>query len=397
MQAPSTVPLIEIGWLVAGELEALDREAVEGARDQLLAHLSGALPQFVWRMPLLRRRRLVELPRVEPVPLLEAAAVEREAHAWDFVLVITDAELMSRYTTFALGMPARALSAAVLSTAHLEPAPAAGGSEEAARHTLRCRIERLAMHLLGHLAGLKHCDDPRGAMWQVRLARDLDGIRGFLPEELASLAHELQDVADLRLEEEPGPRPHPVRFYLRSAWHNRGDVLANVRQIAPWRFPLRFGRLTIAAVSTLLVLLITAESWDLGMSQRLGVTSAFAVASVVGATVFVLQRQRLLVRRPARLTEQTVVTNLSMALSVAVGLTTTWLLLFAIVLAFGLLLFPDDLVRGWAASLERQPGIDRYLVFSGFVATLGILIGALGASFEPGGYFRHVAYIDEET
>jgi hypothetical protein len=34
---------------------------------------------------------------------------------------------------------------------------------------------------------------------------------------------------------------------------------------------------------------------------------------------------------------------------------------------------------------------------AGFIASLGIAIGALGASFEEHQYFRHIAFIDEET
>ena len=37
------------------------------------------------------------------------------------------------------------------------------------------------------------------------------------------------------------------------------------------------------------------------------------------------------------------------------------------------------------------------LAFAGFVAALGLGVGALGGSFEDQTYFRHVAYVDEET
>jgi len=35
-------------------------------------------------------------------------------------------------------------------------------------------------------------------------------------------------------------------------------------------------------------------------------------------------------------------------------------------------------------------------VLSAFVASLGLLIGAFGASFEDQYYFRHVTHVDEE-
>ena len=56
----ATVPVpsardIEIGWIVAGRLDAVDRAAVEQARVAALEFMREHLPEFVWRMPLLRR------------------------------------------------------------------------------------------------------------------------------------------------------------------------------------------------------------------------------------------------------------------------------------------------------------------------------------------------------
>jgi hypothetical protein len=53
-------------------------------------------------------------------------------------------------------------------------------------------------------------------------------------------------------------------------------------------------------------------------------------------------------------------------------------------------------VQNWAASEANPIGADDYAVFVAFVASLGLLIGALGASFESQDYFRHITYVDEE-
>ena len=59
--------------------------------------------------------------------------------------------------------------------------------------------------------------------------------------------------------------------------------------------------------------------------------------------------------------------------------------------------FSPHLIEGWAASLDGKIYPYHFFVLASFVASLGIIIGALGASFEEQGYFRHVAYVDEET
>jgi hypothetical protein len=64
---------------------------------------------------------------------------------------------------------------------------------------------------------------------------------------------------------------------------------------------------------------------------------------------------------------------------------------------FSILFFQPALVAGWAASLHGAVSTRHYLILSAFVASFGLLIGALGASFEQYHYFRHVTYIDEEA
>ncbi len=384
--------------MIAGDIVPQELAAIEVARDRLLGALRSALPEFEWRMPLVHRRRLVQGSRVHPVTLLDAGAVEREVRHWDFAVVITDVELVSYYTPYALGMPARSLGVALLSTAHLEPALVHGLETPDYQLRLSRRIEKLVLHLFGHLNGLGHAEEGSSPMVEVRVASDLERVGCYDDEELERLRGELREVADLRLEEELGPAPDPLAFHLRVAWRNRGDIWSTVRQIGPWRFPMRFSRLTIAAVSTLLVLMMTAEAWALGRSRPPLLVGLFALGAILASSLFVVKRQRLLVRRPShRLTEQVVIANVSLLASVLMGMITTYALLFFVVLGASQLLFSDRLVAVWAESLGDLPGFADYLVFAGFVATIGILIGALGASFEAENYFRHVAYVDEET
>ncbi len=389
--------LIEIGWVLAGDLDEQELEAIRAAREQCLQQLRANLPEFEWRMPVVYRRRIVQAQRVQPVHLLDAATSERAVRRWDFALLVTDAELVSYYAPWALGMASRALSSAVMSLARLEPSYSAEARAPIDR--IARRLERLALHLFAHLNGLPHCeDDPSSILSPVGAASDLDQMESFSGEELAQLRCELRDVADLRLEEQPGPRLGPVAFYAKTSLHNRDPIWSSVRQIAPWLFPLRFSRLTIAGLSTMLILLITAEAWDLGMTQKLGFVLSFAAVSIAGTAAFLVKRQRLLVHRGVRrLTEQTAVTNISVGISILLGMLTTWLLFFLFALAFSQAFFTDRIAASWAEAVGGPIRFHHYVVLSCFVATLGLVIGGLGASFEAESYFRHVAYVDEET
>jgi hypothetical protein len=107
----------------------------------------------------------------------------------------------------------------------------------------------------------------------------------------------------------------------------------------------------------------------------------------------------LLIRRGRQQTEQTVVTSVSSFGIVLAGMSVTWVSLMVFGLLLSALLFEPALVSSWANS-SRIDSVNLDLAtmvqMSCFSASLGLLIGALGASFESQHYFRHVIYVDEE-
>ena len=397
--APPVAPLIEVGWVLAGSISKVDVRAVQQARLRMLRFLREQFPAFMWRMPVVRRRELEQTGKAEPVVLLDVGVAERDTRRWDYALVVTEAELQSYYKPFALGAPSQTLSVAVLSTARLDPAATLEDVDDAERReTMARRVLALALHLFGHLNDLDHRDDPADVMFNPDTAQDLDAPKAFAEEDHRRLEAELKETADVRLEELGTYRGHALRFYLRAMWRRRDDILSAVGETRPWLFPLRFSRLTTAAMSTLLILTITAEAWDLGMSQIPAVVLMLSLAALAGTSLYILKRQQLLVRRRLRrLSEQRVVGNVAIVLAVALGMMTTYVLLFAVTLTVSQVFFSAALVQTWAASVGGTIHFGHYLVLAGFVASLGLLIGALGASFEAQGYFRHVAYVDEET
>jgi hypothetical protein len=313
---------------------------------------------------------------------------------------VTAADLGARNQPFALATPSQALATAALSFARLDP-----GLRDARRSTadraavVGQRLAALALHALGHLNGLGHEPEPTAWMHPPRTPADLDRPRAFTPASRAELAGELADVADPRLEERSAARRlSDAAFTARALWHGRADVADAVVQTRPWLFPFQLSKLTTAAFSTLVVLVITAEAWDLGTRQPPALVAALGLAALLGTSAYLVRKQRLLARRHRRgRTEQQAVTAASVLLALALGMATTYALLFGTTLVLGALLFDAQILAGWAATLGEPVGPGHLLTFAGFVAALGIGVGALGASFEEQTYFRWVAYVDEET
>ncbi len=395
------VRLIEIGWMIAGRMDREDLQAIFDARIKALEYLKELFPQFDWRMPVVQRKELVRTTRVEPVDLLEAGSIELEAKHWDFVLVITSADLESHFKSYTIATPARAMSAAVLSTSRLDPlATFSTATEEERIHTMTQRIFALFMHLLGHLNGLDHHEDPHDFMYNIETIQDLDRMDHYDEEEIEILEEELSEVADIRLEEEARvARKPPLIFYIQAIWRNFDDIWNSVLQVEPWTFPIKLTRLTTAAISTLLIITITAEVWDLGMSLPAHTVLILSLLSLFITTYFIVQRQHLLTRRHVirRLTEQMVITNASIFITILLGMFTVYLMLFFGTLFLGFTLFKPQIIAEWAPLQHGNITVRDYVVFAGFVASIGILLGALGASFEESTYFKHIAFIDEET
>ncbi len=394
------LPLIEIGVVLAGWLDELDREAVEAARQSCRRQLDEWLPEFEWRVVVAPRNEMGVKRRIEPVELLQRSVEERDRHGWDFTIVITSAELASHYKPFALAVLSRSLDTAVISTSRIDPrAEDAEATKQRRLETIAAGLETLMMHTFGHLCGLSHAADNANLMHDIESIDDLVGMRDLNDDQKHALRSMLADIADERLEERERAASHwNLGFLLQAGWLNRHEIVDAVRQAKPWEFPVRLSRLTTAGVSTLLVLLMTAETWDMAMSQSMGNVIALMAAALVLTTGYVAVRQQLLIRRYAgHLSEQIVVSNLSALAIVFSGMLITYCVLFLLALTASTLIFPTPVVIGWAAAVDERLAARHYFLLSQVVATLGLLIGALGASFEEQHHFRHVVFVDEET
>ncbi|MCM2369283.1 hypothetical protein [Aporhodopirellula aestuarii] len=397
--------LIEIGVVVAGPLDMVDSRAARMAVEQTEQRLSELFVEFRFDFFEIKRPEMTGNStsgsgRVEPSVLLQQAVDERDSRHWDFAIVLTASELVGNYSSFCFAAISRPLDAAVLSLSLIDPlALGVEANREERVERIARRLSRLMLHGIGHLCGLPKSDHPNDLMFHPQNAQALDLMAGMDSESIDRQRRALAEIADQRLEEGAGRTLVRPLFALSAAWINHIEILQAIWAARPWEFPKRLSRLTIASFSTLAILFMTAEAWDLALAQSHVRLLALFVMSMIATTFYVVLRQQLLVRRGTRRTEQSIVTSASALGIVFVGMATTWTALFTVGFLLAYFLFPGQLIAGWAASTTNGP---EELVWTDrpqmavFAASLGLLIGALGASFESQHYFRHIIFVDEE-
>ncbi len=386
--------------MIAGTLDSVDSLATKQAMELLRSFMALHFPDFKFRIARVRRPELSSEGRVQPSVLLLQAVEDRDASHWDFVFVVTAAELAGHYSPFCFAALSRPLDAGVFSLSLIDPIVAGVEMEDEQRVELIAkRLSRLMLHALGHLAGLPASQRRDELLFHPAHAGDLDKMRSLDEESVETQRMAFAEVADQRLEEYTRRPTNRWMFSLRAAWINRREILQAIRGARPWQFPHRLSRLTIASVSTVAILLMTAEAWDLGLSQDGLHLALLVLAALWVTTVYVIIRQQLLMRRSRRITEQSVVTAVSALGIVLVGMAVTWTALFGLGSVVSWLLFEPELIVAWAGASElnaSRVGWATVFRMNLFTASIGLLIGALGASFESQHYFRHIIFVDEE-
>jgi len=373
-------PLMSIGWLLATEIQAgLIRDAYEEARTALLDLLEQQFPQFQWQMTLVQEARYPHFGLLEPLPLLELGVHEKLSRGWDFALVLVHNELLPRARTFTIGIPSSALETAVLSSARL------GGPEQVSERTAA-----LALHLLGHVWGLEHSDD--GPMCPPEACAVLH-LQPFPEQQQQRVAQRLAEVADARVEE-GAPTMGRLQFYWRSLWADPASVVVDVWGYAPWRMPFRMGRLTAAAMVSVVFLLLGAEAWEVGVNTTYLQLMFGAICTITAATAFLFWGKNLgEVSRNIGWREQLVRTRIVVFFTLLIGMSSLWLVLFALAYLAALYI-PANVPADWLGGPLAPGALIRH---AAFMAILGVLAGALGGNLEDEDAIKAELFFDEET
>jgi len=346
-------------------------------RDALADLLPTALPGFDWEFETIEREKIPATIGARALPLLEFAAHQKLLREWDYALVLTEEVLLGAGEEIMVGAVSSVLEASLLS---LDPFLNDADSN---------RILTFQLHLLGRLFDLREAD---GGLMRAPQLRGTFNEPSFSEVQLEKIQKHLTEVADARIEEQAR---HP-RSGLAFAWESlKADpigIFKDVLAYHPWKQPFRLAKLTASAVATMIILMMTAEVWEIGARLPWWLLGALAILAIGGATLLVYHGRQLssLCRQFMR-TEQNVRARIVLFLCLGCGMTSLYLVLWLVAFLVALAV-PDPVHDAW---LRQDLGLDGMARFCAMVAGIGVAASSLGGNQEDPEDLKYELFVEE--
>jgi len=384
---------VDVGVLVAhapgtdpARLRTLATQAAEDAVDEL-----ATATDVTWRFYLDDAARLADHDPRRPSEFLDRATHRMVQGPYDVVVVVTDLPLVSSRERFVPGLASPLSRVAVVSTRGLSSGPRDQPRRALDDEAIRWNAATLLVHLVGHVLGARHRDADGGVMEPFRFRPE----RRAVPPMDADVESRLHRIAEEIPAAEASPRGPVGRlaFHVRSAVRNSREILqALVDSRAPL-LPLSLPKLSTAAVAPTLVIVFSAESWDVGFHMGNATAGLFAVASVIAAAVYLLFAQNLTFPRKRHriVTEHTALVNVTVFLVLVLAMVGLFALVWAIILVIEFVVFPPNLMSNWPSLEQPTVGFVDLIRTGAFISTIGVLSGALAGGLESRTIVSHLA------
>ncbi|MFC4988788.1 hypothetical protein [Saliphagus infecundisoli] len=382
---------VDVGVVVAhapdtdpDDLRSFARRAAGDAVEEL-----ASATDVTWRFYLEDSTRLADHDRRRPSEFLDRATHRMVEGPYDAVVVVTDVPLISRRERVVPGLASPLSRVAVVSTRPLRRARRGRPRYALDGAPVRWNAATLVVHLVGHVLGARHREGG-GVMDRFRFDPDRREVPPFDADVEASL-HRLAG-------EIPASEIRPRGPLSRLAFH-AGSAVRNSRMVgralldsrAPL-LPLSLPKLSTAAVTPTLVIVFSAESWDVGFHMGNPTAALFAATSVLVAALYLLFAQNLQFPRKRHriVTEHTALVNVTVFLVLVLAMAGLFTLVWAIILVIELVVFPPNLMGNWPSLEDPSVGLADLVRTGAFISTIGVLSGALAGGLESRTIVSHL-------
>lgn len=352
----------------AALVPVLSPDAERGSWDRFLGSLSDRLQTSLeeesdatWRVALEESARLPDDDPRRPSDFLDEATLRMAEGPYDLVVVVTDVALVSRKIRVEPALASPIARVAAVSARSLVATPRGEPVRRLSDPDVSARAERLLQSVVRRLLG-------RDDLTHAAKRFPEDELRGGGPLRVAAF-HLTSAV-----------RHAPL--VARTVWRNRAPFLS-----------LSLPTLATAAVAPALILVFTAEIWDVGFGIGDRVAAAFAAMSVIAATVYLANVQNLFFPRRERrvVNEHLAVVNVTVLLTLFLMMIGLFLMVGGLMYAIQTLVFPPGLMETWPTLEVAGIGVADHLRLATFISTVAVTTGALGGGLESRTLLRHLA------
>ncbi|WP_435098145.1 hypothetical protein [Halorubrum sp. N11] len=383
-------PQIDVGVLIAHspgtDAEPLQSFGERMARDGV--DELAAATDATWNVHCGEPDPLTDAAPRRPSEFLDEAALHMVKRPYDLVVVVTDVPLTTRDERSVEGLASPIARVVVVSTRRLRRRSGRETVQALDSAAVRWNAATLLVHLFGHVFGADHGDGG------VMASFSFDPDRRSVPSFDADITQHLRKIAT-RIPEEDVSRGRLRRlaFHALSLARNPWTVVSTLLQSRAPLLPFSLPRLSTAAVTPTLILVFSAETWDVGLNLTNRVAALFAIGSIVAAAVHLLYVQRLFFprKRSQVITEHMALVNVTVFFILVVAMMGLFVLVGSIMLLIELAIFPPNLMTNWPSLEDPTVGLTDLIRVGGFISTLGVLSGALAGGIENRMALRHLA------
>jgi hypothetical protein len=387
---------INVGVFVAHSPDG-DVEALESLADRVTADARAALEDASgaqWRFHLDEPTRLSDDEARRPSDFLDEASLRMAEGPFDLVVVLTNVGLVSRRQRIVPGLASEIARVAVVSTRRLVMSPRGEPVRPLDADAIRWNTSALLVHLIGQLLGLPANRHGVSASFAFDAARR--GLPAFTDAERDHLRDVVEDVPDP--EEKVDGAVGVLRFHVVSAARNVGLLARAVWRSRAPLLPLSLPKLVAAAVAPTIILVFSAETWDVGLNMGDAVAVAFAVVAVVGSALFLVWVQNLTFPRKDRrlITEHLAVVNVAVGVIMLLAVVGLFVMVGGLMLVVELFMFPPGLMSSWPTLEDPEVTLGDKIRLASFVSSIGVLTGALAGGLESRNFIRQLALFRRE-
>lgn len=325
-----------------------------------------------------------------PLDFLEIGIAEKLERDLPFLIIVTEVDLSSTSLAYTLALPSPLTNIAIISTRRLDPE--FWGDAPDPQRTVK-RLVTLMLHSFGHLVSLQHEHDPVNVMYPLEGVEDLDSMECLTAAQLERIARVLPREANER-----STRDGKFGFVCRTLLQDAGAISRAVVRANPFRLLTRMPTMLAAALSVIIVLLFSAETWDVAQAVTIPQIVSFSAISLATA-VFVLYRAfafNTLLSRDRRITESGIVTIAATFLSLLLTLLVMFIFFGGLMYLAILTVFPEQLMESWPGEGEATNTVE-HLKLALFLAAMGVLAGSLGGRSDSRDLVRGVLFVLEDT